>query len=57
MNDAQLVEACLEGDHRAYAILVDRYRFDAVREDADMVELVDEWERAERVGAPTTQGG
>ena len=34
MNDAQLVEACLEGDHRAYA---------------DMVELVDEWERAERV--------
>ena len=27
MNDAQLVEACLEGDHRAYAILVDRYRY------------------------------
>ena len=27
MNDAQLVEACLEGDHRAYAVLVDRYRY------------------------------
>ena len=27
MNDAQLVEACLEGDHRAYALLVDRYRY------------------------------
>ena len=27
--------------------------FDAIRRDADMVELVDEWERAERVGAPT----
>ena len=27
--------------------------FDAIRGDADMVELVDEWERAERVGAPT----
>ena len=27
--------------------------FDAIRADADMVELVDEWERAERVGAPT----
>ena len=26
--------------------------FDAIRGDADMVELVDEWERAERVGAP-----
>ena len=27
MNDAQLVEACLEGDHRAYAVLVNRYRY------------------------------
>ena len=27
MNDAQLVEACLEGDHRAYAVLVDRDRY------------------------------
>ena len=27
MNDAQLVVACLEGDHRAYAVLVDRYRY------------------------------
>ena len=27
MNDARLVEACLEGDHRAYAVLVDRYRY------------------------------
>ena len=27
--------------------------FDAIRGDADMVELVDAWERAERVGAPT----
>ena len=27
MNDAQLVEACLEGDHSAYAVLVDRYRY------------------------------
>ena len=26
MNDAQLVEACLEGGHSAYAVLVDRYR-------------------------------
>ena len=31
--------------------------FDAIRGDADMVELVDEWERAERVGAPTARGG
>ena len=27
MNDAQLVEACLEGDHRAYTVLVNRYRY------------------------------
>ena len=27
--------------------------FDAIRTDADMVALVDEWERAERVGTPT----
>ena len=31
MNDAQLVEACLEGDHRAYAVLVDRYRYPRLR--------------------------
>ena len=27
VNDAHLVEACLEGDYRAYAALVDRYRY------------------------------
>lgn len=27
MNDAHLVEACLEGDYRAYAALVNRYRY------------------------------
>ena len=35
--------------------------FDAIRADADMIELVDEWEQAERLGAPTAsanqQGG